>query len=83
MTNYQDVEEPILKGILGRSVGKIMMIHPEVLGAETFVYEAWPADQCATWVAKFGEFPDRDWRIVSPKRGMFFGRLKTEALCLM
>ncbi|KAF4811077.1 hypothetical protein CGCSCA5_v010045 [Colletotrichum siamense] len=79
MTNYQDVEEPILKGVLGISVGKIMMIHPEVPGAEKFVYEAWPVDQCATWVSKFGEFPNRDWRIVSHKRGVSFGRLKIEA----
>lgn len=72
MTNYQDVEEPILKGVLGISVGKIMMIHPEVPGAEKFVYEAWPVDQCATWMIKFGGFPNRDWRIVSHKRGVFF-----------
>ncbi|KAF4839202.1 hypothetical protein CGCTS75_v000463 [Colletotrichum tropicale] len=72
MTNYQDVEEPILKGVLGISVGKIMMIHPEVPGAEKSVYEAWPVDQCATWVTKFGEFPNRDWRIVSHKRGVFW-----------
>ncbi|KAH0435732.1 hypothetical protein CcaCcLH18_04686 [Colletotrichum camelliae] len=70
MTNYQDVEEPILKGVLGVSVGKIRMVHPEVPGAESFVYKAWPADHCATFVAKFGEFPNRDWRIVSHKRGI-------------
>ncbi|KAE9569359.1 hypothetical protein CGMCC3_g14433 [Colletotrichum fructicola] len=70
LTNYQDVEEPILKGVLGSSVERIMMAHPEVAGAESFVYEAWPSDRYATWVASFGEFPDKAWRLVSRTRGI-------------
>ncbi|OHW96980.1 hypothetical protein CSPAE12_04364 [Colletotrichum incanum] len=62
MTNYQDIERPILQGVLGDSVVRIMMVHPEVSGAEQFAYEAWPNDQ-HTWVAKFGEYPDSNWRI--------------------
>ncbi|KAL3292308.1 formamidopyrimidine-DNA glycosylase [Colletotrichum asianum] len=68
LTNYQDVEEPILKGVLGSSVERIMMAHPEVAGAESFVYEAWPSDRYATWVASFGEFPDKAWRLVGRTR---------------
>ncbi|KAF4844761.1 hypothetical protein CGCSCA4_v006921 [Colletotrichum siamense] len=70
LTNYQDVEEPILKGVLGSSVERIMMVHPEVAGAESFVYEAWPSDRYATWVASFGEFPDKAWRLVGRTRGI-------------
>ncbi|KAK2021512.1 hypothetical protein LX32DRAFT_575286 [Colletotrichum zoysiae] len=69
MTNYQDMEEPVLKGTLGVFVNRIMMVHPEVSGAEEFVYEAWPNDHYTSWVDKFGEYPDSDWRIVSRKRG--------------
>ncbi|KZL70512.1 hypothetical protein CT0861_13061 [Colletotrichum tofieldiae] len=68
MTNYQDIEEPILKGILGVSVELIRMVHPEVSGAEHFVYEAWPNDQHTSWVAKFGEYFHSDWREVSRTR---------------
>ncbi|KAK2754320.1 hypothetical protein CKAH01_17475 [Colletotrichum kahawae] len=71
LTNYQDVEEPILKGILGSSVERIMMVHPEVTGAENFAYEAWPSDHYAAWVVSFGEFPDKVWRVVGHKRGIF------------
>ncbi|TQN73716.1 hypothetical protein CSHISOI_01676 [Colletotrichum shisoi] len=69
MTNYQDIERPILQGVLGVSVAAIMMVHPEVSGAEHFAYEAWPNDQHASWVAKFGEHLISDWREVSRKRG--------------
>ncbi|KAK2054173.1 hypothetical protein LY76DRAFT_580470 [Colletotrichum caudatum] len=68
MTNYQDIERPILEGVLGDSVVRIMMIHPEVSGAEQFAYEAWPDDQHTSWVAKFGEYPDSNWRMVSKNR---------------
>lgn len=70
LTNYQDVEEPILKGVLGSSVERIMMAHPEVAGAESFVYEAWPSDRHATWVTSFGEFPGKAWRLVGRTRGI-------------
>ncbi|KZL67561.1 formamidopyrimidine-DNA glycosylase [Colletotrichum tofieldiae] len=68
MTNYQDIERPILQGVLGVSVAAIMMVHPEVSGAEHFAYEAWPNDQHTSWVAKFGEHLNSDWREVSRKR---------------
>ncbi|KAH9225551.1 hypothetical protein K456DRAFT_1766872 [Colletotrichum gloeosporioides 23] len=46
LTNYQDIEEPVLKGAVdGTVVGKIVAVHPEVEGAEDMAYEYWPKDQ--------------------------------------
>lgn len=54
-TNYQAIEEPILKGLAGvRHVGRIELVHPTVKGAENFRYQIWPHDETATWLAKFG-----------------------------
>ncbi|KAJ0357605.1 hypothetical protein COL26b_014523, partial [Colletotrichum chrysophilum] len=53
LTNYQDIEEPVLKGAVdGTVVGKIVAVHPEVEGAEDMAYEYWPKDQVTNWYAK-------------------------------
>ena len=53
-TNYQLIEEPILKGLIGgHSVGCIQMVHPTVEGAEDFSYQSWPADRTEEWTENF------------------------------
>ena len=48
-TNYQAIEEPIVKGMLGTSaVSRIEMVHPTVKGAEDTYYQIWPVDDTAT-----------------------------------
>ena len=67
LTNYQAIEEPILKGELGGdAVSRIEMAHPTVKGAENFCYQVWPVDETHTWVTKFGMLPLRKqcWRTV-------------------
>jgi hypothetical protein len=55
LTNYQAIEEPILKGRLGGgAVSCIKMVHPAVKGAENFCYQIWPIDDTHTWTAHFG-----------------------------
>jgi hypothetical protein len=68
-TNYQAIEEPILKGsIEGSVVSRIEMVHPTVKGAKDFCYEVWPADETHLWNARFGMLPRKpNWRRVSPK----------------
>ncbi|WYZ36448.1 hypothetical protein EsH8_XV_000001 [Colletotrichum jinshuiense] len=71
LTNYQDIEEPILKGAVdGTVVGKIVVIHPEVEGAEDMAYEYWPKDKVARWYAKCDSkgHGAKIWRTISPKR---------------
>jgi hypothetical protein len=66
-TNYQAIEEPIVKGILGTSaVSRIEMVHPTVKGAENFYYQIWPVDNTTTWTARFGELnvQKQGWRMV-------------------
>jgi len=67
LTNYQAIEEPILKGSLGGSgILRIEMVHPTVEGAENFSYQIWPVDESHAWVAKFGALApkERYWRRV-------------------
>jgi hypothetical protein len=53
-TNYQLIEEPILKGVIGgHSIGCIQMVHPTVRGAEEFSYQSWPVDRTEEWTEKF------------------------------
>jgi hypothetical protein len=53
-TNYQFIEEPILKGMVGdRSVECIQTVHPTVDGAEDFSYQSWPVDRTDEWIEKF------------------------------
>jgi hypothetical protein len=55
-TNYQAIEEPIVKGMLGTSaVSRIEMVHPTVKGAENISYQIWPVDNSTTWTTRFGE----------------------------
>ncbi|KAF3484278.1 uncharacterized protein GIQ15_03602 [Arthroderma uncinatum] len=64
-TNYQAIEEPILKGAFGGSaVSRIDMVHPTVRGAEDFSYQAWPADETYIWIADFGALAVKEsrWR---------------------
>lgn len=65
-TNYQLIEEPILKGGLGvHGLFHIDMVHLTVEGAENFKYQVWPVDQTHTWIAKFGlPVRTRHWRQV-------------------
>ena len=72
-TNYQAVEEPILKGERGSCcVKKIELVHPTVPGAEEFCYEIWPEDETDSWTAKFAKAsksaPHPQWRHPKPRR---------------
>uniref|UniRef100_L7JJU7 Uncharacterized protein n=1 Tax=Pyricularia oryzae (strain P131) TaxID=1143193 RepID=L7JJU7_PYRO1 len=68
-TNFQLIEKPILQGKLGnRAVGRIMLIHPMVHGAEATAYQAWPTNNTSKWQEIFGNeraAPVR-WRKVKP-----------------
>jgi len=63
-TNFQGIEEPILKGeIGGRAVKRIELVHPTVKGAESFRYQFWPLDETKVWIATFGaSIPRPLWR---------------------
>ena len=67
LTNYQRIEEPILKGEYN-DVGadKIEMAHPTVHGAEEDLYQVWPKDETKKWSKKHGDKPRdrRPWRAV-------------------
>lgn len=66
-TNYQAIEEPIVKGLLGtNAASRIEMVHPTVKGAEDIYYQIWPVDNTTTWTARFGELnvQKRRWRMV-------------------
>jgi hypothetical protein len=69
-TNYQAVEEPILKGRLeARSVSRIELVHPTVTGAEDAHYQFWPVDEPHEWNTQFGRVAPRyrEWRRVRKK----------------
>jgi hypothetical protein len=72
-TNYQVIEEPIVKGMLGtRTVSRIEMVHPTVKGAENISYQIWPVDNTTTWTAIFGELnvQKRRWRMVKTLKAL-------------
>jgi hypothetical protein len=72
-TNYQAIEEPIVKGMLGTSaVSRIEMVHPTVKGAEDIYYQIWPVDNTTTWTARFGELnvQKRRWRMVKQSKAL-------------
>jgi hypothetical protein len=77
-TNYQAIEEPILKrAIVCGALLQIEMVHPTVKGAEDFHYQVWPIDDTATWIAVFGttSVPRPRWRLVTTDyRQMAFRR---------
>jgi hypothetical protein len=66
-TNFQIIEEPILKGLIGGiSVSRIEIVHPMVKGAEDFHYQIWPVDETHSWIERFGKqaTPKPHWRAV-------------------
>ncbi|CZT06987.1 uncharacterized protein RAG0_12561 [Rhynchosporium agropyri] len=66
-TNYQAIEEPILKREKeGGGRLRLEMVHPMVKGAEDFSYQIWPIDQTYDWVGRFGLISPgvRCWRSV-------------------
>jgi hypothetical protein len=66
-TNFQIIEEPILKGLIGGiSVSRIESVHPMVKGAEDFHYQIWPVDETHSWIERFGNqaTPKPHWRAV-------------------
>jgi hypothetical protein len=66
-TNYQAIEEPILKREKeGGTRLRLEMVHPMVKGAEDFIYQIWPVDQTNSWVERFGTLAQgvRCWRLV-------------------
>jgi hypothetical protein len=68
-SNYQTIEEPILKGILGPKVTRIEMVHPTIPGAEEFHYQIWPEDETDSWHENFGHpDPATHWRHVGRSR---------------
>ena len=72
LTNYQAIEEPILKGILGGStVSRIEVVHPTVNGAESFRYQLWPVDESQLWIRQFGKQISKElcWRIIKKFSG--------------
>ncbi|KAH8691940.1 hypothetical protein BGW36DRAFT_277946, partial [Talaromyces proteolyticus] len=65
LTNYQMLEEPIVKGMIGGiSVSRIEIVHPMVKGAGNFHYQIWPVDETYSWIEKFGSqaAPKPHWR---------------------
>ncbi|KAJ5240379.1 uncharacterized protein N7469_001970 [Penicillium citrinum] len=67
-SNYQTLEEPILKGVLGPRVTRIEMVHPTIVDAEDFRYQLWPHDQRNIWRDRFGHpSVDIHWRHIVPR----------------
>ncbi len=72
-TNYQAIEEPIVKGMLRTSaISRIEIVHPTVKGAEDMYYQIWPVDNTTTWTARFGELnvQKRRWRMVNQSKAL-------------
>jgi hypothetical protein len=66
-TNYQSIEEPILKGFYGNvAVDRIDIVHPLITLAEDFRYQIWPVDESCYWIEKFSDVivPLQRWRKV-------------------
>ena len=66
-TNYQAIEEPILKREKEDGTRLLLeMVHPMVEGVEDFIYQIWPVDQTNAWVEIFGTLAQRErcWRLV-------------------
>ncbi|KAL2816024.1 hypothetical protein BDW59DRAFT_175955 [Aspergillus cavernicola] len=64
LSNYQSIEEPIIKGRLGHcAVQQIIMVHSTITESKEFLYEIWPADKSSTWIKLFGlQNTSRKWR---------------------
>lgn len=83
-TNYQAIEEPILKRAIAGDAPllRIEMVHPTVKGAENFFYQIWPVDNTADWIAIFGNNPipkTPKWRTVTMKERQLAFRRALEA----
>ncbi|EXF73568.1 hypothetical protein CFIO01_02860 [Colletotrichum fioriniae PJ7] len=71
LTNYQDIEEPVLKGRLGTPTScRIFLAHPTVHGAQDFRYQIWPVDFTDQWFDTFkvNERLTHAWRTISKHR---------------
>lgn len=74
LTNWQDIEEPVLKGRLGTPTScAILLVHPAVQEARNFRYQVWPVDYTDKWLNKFkaNQASIRSWRTISKSRGQF------------
>ncbi|KAF2177152.1 hypothetical protein K469DRAFT_810030 [Zopfia rhizophila CBS 207.26] len=68
LTNYQAIEEPILKKVItSHALFQIEMVHPTVKRAENFSYQVWPVDNTATWITVFGTvtLEKQRWRMTT------------------
>ncbi|TLD06646.1 uncharacterized protein PgNI_08205 [Pyricularia grisea] len=68
-TNFQLIEKPILQGrFCNKAVGRIILAHPTVQGAEAIGYQLWPIDITSKWLARFGNerAAPVHWRKVKP-----------------
>ncbi|KAK1461150.1 hypothetical protein CMEL01_14786 [Colletotrichum melonis] len=74
LTNWQDIEEPVLKGRLGTPTScAILLVHPAVQEAQNFRYQVWPVDYTDKWLKKFkvNQASIHTWRTISKSRGQF------------
>ncbi|KAL3426700.1 hypothetical protein PVAG01_00209 [Phlyctema vagabunda] len=66
-TNYQTIEEPILKRLRGDGIElRIEMVHPMIKEAEHFIYQMWPNNDTHIWIERFGSMVRGTpcWRLV-------------------
>ncbi|KAK1481606.1 hypothetical protein CTAM01_13963 [Colletotrichum tamarilloi] len=71
LTNWQDIEEPVLKGRLGTPTScAILLVHPAVQEAQNFRYQVWPVDYTDKWLKKFkvNQASIHTWRTISKSR---------------
>ncbi|KXH49514.1 hypothetical protein CSIM01_03802 [Colletotrichum simmondsii] len=71
LTNWQDIEEPVLKGRLGTPTScAILLVHPAVQEAQNFRYQVWPVDYTDEWFKRFkvNQAPIHTWRTISKTR---------------
>ncbi|KXH59835.1 hypothetical protein CSAL01_08472 [Colletotrichum salicis] len=71
LTNWQDTEEPVLKGRLGTPTScGILLVHSNVQGAQNFRYQVWPLDYTDQWLNKFevSKALTHTWRTISKSR---------------
>ncbi|OHE98326.1 hypothetical protein CORC01_06322 [Colletotrichum orchidophilum] len=74
LTNYQDIEEPVLKGRLGTpTFCRIFLVHPTVQAAQDYRYQVWPVDCTDLWLTTFGNnaISMHTWRTISKSRSKF------------
>ncbi|GJC89540.1 hypothetical protein ColLi_12378 [Colletotrichum liriopes] len=67
-TSFQEIEEPVIKGLLSpRTVDRIMIAHPTVKEAGDLTYQYWPVDEQHNWIEQNGieKEAGRKWRKVN------------------